>query len=306
MRAPLNVHAINFAWLLRLRWGAIAGQVALVLIVDRVFEIVLPLAPICALVGAELASNIAAALRARGSRPIHEWMVGLLMAADVGFLTGLLYLPGGSSNPFSFLYLVYIALAAVVLRPRWTWGLTVLAIGCGGVLFRGHASHPLHGADMQLHLEVEVTLAAAPDRERVQVVVAPGSGEQLLQVPARAVVRALHALIDNARQAAPPPTPILVQVSSDANGCRIAVADRGDGMGSDILARAGEPFFSTRGPGKGMGLGLFLTRTLFDSLGGQLELVSTLGVGTTASVYLPAAPPATPRRAAAVANANAA
>ena len=42
------------------------------------------------------------------------------MAFDTLVLTALLYYSGGPFNPFSFLYLVEIALAAVILRPRWT------------------------------------------------------------------------------------------------------------------------------------------------------------------------------------------
>jgi len=153
---------------------------------------------------------------------------------------------------------------------------------------------------------IEATLATLTDRACVQVVVDRCAGEQPLRVPVRAVVRAIRALIDNARQAASPAAPILVQVSSDGDGCCITVTDQGDGMRSDVLARASEPFFTTRAPGKGMGLGLFLTRTLLDSLGGHLDLASTPGVGTTASVHLPAAPPATDPRAATVTDANAA
>ncbi len=68
VRMAANTHAINFAWLLRLRWGAIAGQLALMLIVDWVFDIALPLVAIGVLVLAEVATNIAAALWARGGR----------------------------------------------------------------------------------------------------------------------------------------------------------------------------------------------------------------------------------------------
>jgi len=77
-------------------------------------------------------------------------------------------------------------------------------------------------------------------------------------------------------------------------------------MSAELLARAGEPFFTTRAPGKGMGLGLFLTRTLLDRLGGRLELASTPGVGTTAVILLPLAQAATIRRIVAEADADAA
>jgi two-component system sensor histidine kinase RegB len=59
-----------------------------------------------------------------------------------------------------------------------------------------------------------------------------------------------------------------------------------------VLARAGEPFFTTKpstGPGHGMGLGLFLTRTVLERVGGRLELESSPGAGTKATLVLPSA-----------------
>jgi two-component system, sensor histidine kinase RegB len=58
-------------------------------------------------------------------------------------------------------------------------------------------------------------------------------------------------------------------------------------MSPQELARAGEPFFTTKEPGQGMGLGLFLTRNVIERLGGSLKMQSTLGKGTTAEVRLP-------------------
>jgi len=71
---------------------------------------------------------------------------------------------------------------------------------------------------------------------------------------------------------------------------RIVVADEGPGMSADVLARAGEPFFTTKAPGSGMGLGLFLARSLAEQLGGTLSLDSTTGRGTRATLELPAEP----------------
>src|SRR5262249_33714904 len=58
-------------------------------------------------------------------------------------LSALLYLTGGPLNPFSFLYLVQIALAAVILRARFTWALVALSLACSGVLFFAHRDLPL-------------------------------------------------------------------------------------------------------------------------------------------------------------------
>jgi two-component system sensor histidine kinase RegB len=54
-----------------------------------------------------------------------------------------------------------------------------------------------------------------------------------------------------------------------------------------VLDRVGEPFFTTKPLGRGMGLGLFLARSIIERVGGTLRLDSTLGRGTTAVVRVP-------------------
>jgi two-component system sensor histidine kinase RegB len=58
-------------------------------------------------------------------------------------------------------------------------------------------------------------------------------------------------------------------------------------MSAETLAHAGEPFFTTRPPGRGTGLGLFVVRLHAERLGGTLHLASSPGAGTTASVEWP-------------------
>ena len=75
----------------------------------------------------------------------------------------------------------------------------------------------------------------------------------------------------------------------DADGrLTIEVRDTGVGMTQAVLARAGEPFFTTKEPGQGMGLGLFVSRAALERVGGQLELESTAGQGTRARLEVPA------------------
>ncbi len=68
---------------------------------------------------------------------------------------------------------------------------------------------------------------------------------------------------------------------------RLSVTDQGAGMDAETLRRAVEPFFSTKGIGKGTGLGLSMAHGLAAQSGGVLTLDSRLGVGTTASFWLP-------------------
>ncbi|GAO39329.1 hypothetical protein SCH01S_29_00170 [Sphingomonas changbaiensis NBRC 104936] len=70
---------------------------------------------------------------------------------------------------------------------------------------------------------------------------------------------------------------------------RIAVSDTGAGMDADTLARAVEPFFSTKAAGKGTGLGLSMVHGLAGQSGGAFRIESTPGEGTTAVLWLPVA-----------------
>ena len=67
----------------------------------------------------------------------------------------------------------------------------------------------------------------------------------------------------------------------------VAISDTGTGMSPEVLARACEPFFTTKEPGRGSGLGLAQVYGLARQSGGGLRIVSALGEGTTVTVYLP-------------------
>lgn len=69
----------------------------------------------------------------------------------------------------------------------------------------------------------------------------------------------------------------------------LSVSDTGSGMSEATLARAIEPFFSTKGVGRGTGLGLSMVHGLALQLGGELSIKSQLGLGTTIELYLPRA-----------------
>ena len=69
----------------------------------------------------------------------------------------------------------------------------------------------------------------------------------------------------------------------------ISVTDTGEGMTQEVLSRAVEPFFTTKEIGKGSGLGLSMVHGVATQSGGGLRLDSSLGRGTTVSVYLPRA-----------------
>jgi CheY-like chemotaxis protein len=110
---------------------------------------------------------------------------------------------------------------------------------------------------------------------------------------------ALLNLAVNARDAMPDGGTILISGTAadggEAQGVAqgryvcLAVADDGFGMTPETLARAVEPFFTTKAIGKGTGLGLSMVHGLAAQSGGQLTLESAPGKGTTATLWLPAA-----------------
>jgi len=408
---PTDAHRINFSWLLRLRWWSIAGQAVTILVVDRLLAMPLPLAPLFSIVGFGLVTNLAAMAYARKHAP-NELALAAIMLLDVVLLTALLYLTGGPFNPFSFLYLVQIALAAMILRAGYTW-LLVAASGIGSaLLFLDHhelALPPMsHDEHMAMHLRgmwvaflvaawfivyfllrvrkalaereeqlaMARALAAKHDKLAALGTLAAGAAHELstplstitlvakelerhvdpddaaiedirliraevsrcrfileqmasdagqtmgepitqvslpdlldevvahepratrlhiddsartieLDVPRRAFARALRVLVKNAHDASCDTSPVTISARPDGDGLHIEVTDRGGGMSSDVLARAGEPFFTTKAPGHGMGLGLFVSRAVIERMGGSLELHSELGQGTVARISLP-------------------
>lgn len=117
----------------------------------------------------------------------------------------------------------------------------------------------------------------------------PGELAELpLRLPPRAVSQAIRSLITNAQDASSAHTAVVVAVGrDDAGRLAIAIRDRGPGMPAEVMARIGEPFFTTKAPGQGMGLGLFLARAVIEGVGGSLRIHSQEGSGTEVLVTLP-------------------
>ena len=71
------------------------------------------------------------------------------------------------------------------------------------------------------------------------------------------------------------------------NTVALCVRDTGEGIPKENLEKIFEPFFSTKSPGQGTGLGLFVTRDIVEKLGGKIEVESRLGLGSVFCVKLP-------------------
>jgi two-component system sensor histidine kinase RegB len=430
MENSLEPGALNFRWLLRLRWGAALGQLALVLGAEALLGLRLPLTALLLVIGVGLLSNAALSRWASGAPAVldrrdgAENAIALVVASDFALLSVLLALSGGPNNPFSVLYLVEVTLAAVMLTPRRTWALLVLALACFGTLFATprfawFAAHGLsHAQMMDLHIrgmwvafgvaaafivvfvqrvtltlakrdaelasargraarqerlaslatlaagaahelstplstiavvahELERQLAALPEaaadasliraevercretlarlasdagapgaegggqlplsrvvdealeglagREQVRVEATGDLARRVPLLPLRALGRSAQALVRNALQASPRGAEVLLRVDATPLLLRLEVRDSGAGIPAEVLPRVGEPFFTTRQPGAGMGLGVFLARSLSEQLGGSFSLTSSPTTGTRAVVQVPLLAPAQAR-----------
>jgi PAS domain S-box-containing protein len=118
---------------------------------------------------------------------------------------------------------------------------------------------------------------------------------QLAPVPARIFIDpsvlegALVNLAVNARDAMPDGGTLIVHTAVRGNIVSIAMRDSGTGMDSETLARAGEPFFTTKGPDVGTGLGLAMIYGSVEQSGGSIRIESTPGVGTEVQLLFPLA-----------------
>ena len=81
----------------------------------------------------------------------------------------------------------------------------------------------------------------------------------------------------------------VIKVSTRREAARavIEIKDSGPGISADVLAKIFDPFFSTKGPGKGYGLGLPISATLAESLRGGLAVESKPGAGSTFRIWIP-------------------
>ena len=135
---------------------------------------------------------------------------------------------------------------------------------------------------------IDATLDGVRDPHRVDVLDGSISSESTpMFVPSETVAQAIRNLIHNGLDAAGPRGRVRLETEVHPREVYFRVRDDGSGMSDEVMARISEPFYTTKEPGRGIGLGLFLTRNVISQLGGSLSFHSEIGVGTTATVQLP-------------------
>ena len=78
-----------------------------------------------------------------------------------------------------------------------------------------------------------------------------------------------------------------LEAAWDATHVTLEIRDHGPGISADVAARAGEAFFTTKGPGGGLGIGLFLANATIERFGGKVNLFNCEGGGACVRVTLP-------------------
>ena len=139
--------SVRLDTLVRLRWLAIFGQIAALLVVTDGLDFQLPFWRCLAVVGAYAAFNLFLRLRFRGNERLAPERAAWLLAVDIAELAMLLALTGGLENPFAFLFLGPVLISATALPPRMTLMLAAFAVSCATVLVFVHYPLPWSSDD---------------------------------------------------------------------------------------------------------------------------------------------------------------
>ncbi|HJV52285.1 MAG TPA: ATP-binding protein [Noviherbaspirillum sp.] len=163
-------------------------------------------------------------------------------------------------------------------------------------------------ANLKAYASIDVTEAAPVDLNELVRVVAGVIGDQLpadirLDIDTQPLPlfacdqgrfnQALFALVQNAQQALAGGGRIRIATCVAGGEIRIAVSDTGRGIAPDVMNRMFDPFFTTREVGKGMGLGLTISRDVVMAHGGHIDVDTAPGSGSTFTIRLPLAACAT-------------
>jgi two-component system sensor histidine kinase RegB len=120
----------NMLQLIELRWIAAVGQITTIAAAILVFHVSLPLVQMLQVLACLIAFNIASHLRWHEHRAVTNRELFLALLVDVAMFTLQLYLSGGTTNPFAFLYLLQVIISAVLLEAWSTWTIVGITLAC--------------------------------------------------------------------------------------------------------------------------------------------------------------------------------
>jgi two-component system, sensor histidine kinase RegB len=124
-----------------------------------------------------------------------------------------------------------------------------------------------------------------------KVEIHPHAERARVRLPVRAFEQAIANLLDNAFEATEgrQPRDVRISLARTGDALRLSVTDNGIGVPEHLLRRIGEPFFTTKEPGRGTGLGLYLARHVVEGQGGEMSVSSAEGRGTQVTLTVPEA-----------------
>jgi CheY-like chemotaxis protein len=130
--------------------------------------------------------------------------------------------------------------------------------------------------------------------ESIELVTRLDSGLGLVSANPHQIGQVIMNLVVNARDAMPQGGRLTIETANVSQVVMLAVSDTGCGMDNETRARLFEPYFTTKEPGRGTGVGLATVYDVVTHLGGQISVMSDAGAGSTFKIYLPRVPETAP------------
>jgi len=130
--------------------------------------------------------------------------------------------------------------------------------------------------------------------DNIELVTQLESGLGVVSANPHQIGQVIMNLVVNARDAMPQGGRLTIETANVNQVVMLAVSDTGCGMDNETRARLFEPYFTTKEPGRGTGVGLATVYDVVTQLGGQISVMSDAGAGSTFKIYLPRVPETAP------------
>ncbi len=130
--------------------------------------------------------------------------------------------------------------------------------------------------------------------DNIELVTRLESGLGVVSANPHQIGQVIMNLVVNARDAMPQGGRLTIETANVSQVVMLAVSDTGCGMDNETRARLFEPYFTTKEPGRGTGVGLATVYDVVTQLGGQISVMSDAGAGSTFKIYLPRVPETAP------------